>query len=96
MKAADFHKLCLLCHIPCSEEEKQSFLETLDTVLSYAGQLQEVETEGVSPCFTVLSTLTNELRDDNPDHPLSRDLFLGNVPSKVGGMVRVPSVLKQG
>jgi aspartyl-tRNA(Asn)/glutamyl-tRNA(Gln) amidotransferase subunit C len=95
MEESDFNKLSRLCRISCTEEEKKNFLKSIEDILSYVDQLQEVDTEGVPPCLTVLETLTNKLREDTPEEPLSRDLFLVNAPSQVGGMVRVPPVLKQ-
>jgi len=95
MEESDFNKLSRLCRISCTEEEKKNFLKSIEDILAYVDQLQEVDTEGVPPCLTVLETLTNKLREDTPEEPLSRDLFLVNAPSQVGGMVRVPPVLKQ-
>ena len=95
MKEDDFNKLSHLCRIFCTEEEKKAFLKSLDNVLIYIEQLQEVDTEGVEACYTVLETLPNVMREDLPEAPLSRDLFLANAPAQVGGMVKVPPVLKQ-
>jgi len=96
MNADDFSRLTKLCRISLSEEEKEKFLKSLSQILEYISQLQDVPTEGVAPCDTVLATLTNVLREDIPGELLPRDLFLANAPSHVGGMIRVPSVLKQG
>jgi aspartyl-tRNA(Asn)/glutamyl-tRNA(Gln) amidotransferase subunit C len=95
MEEDDFNKLSRLCRISCTEEEKQAFSKSIEDVLAYVEQLQEVETEGVPPCLTVLETLTNRMREDIPEEPLSRDLFLANSPAHVGGMVKVPPVFKQ-
>jgi len=95
MEESDFNKLSRLCRISCSEEEKKKFSKSIEDILSYVRQLQEIDTEGVPPCLTVLETLTNQLREDIPEEPLSRDLFLANAPSQVGGMIRVPPVFKQ-
>jgi len=96
MEEADFNKLSKLCRISCTEEEKKSFLKSLDSILSYIEQLQEVDTTGVEPCFTVLETLSNVLREDIPAEPLSREAFLADAPAHIGGMIRVPPVFKQG
>lgn len=95
MEESDFNKLSRLCRISCTEEEKRKFSRSIEDILTYVEQLQEVDTEGVPPCLTVLETLTAQLREDVPEEPLSRDLFLANAPSHVGGMVRVPPVFKQ-
>lgn len=95
MKEDDLNKLSRLCRISVTEEEKKDFLKSLDNVISYIAQLDDVDTEGVEPCFTVHEALKTVMRDDVPEAPLSRDLFLANAPSHVGGMIRVPPVFKQ-
>jgi aspartyl-tRNA(Asn)/glutamyl-tRNA(Gln) amidotransferase subunit C len=95
MEESEFNKLSRLCRISCTEEEKKNLSKSIEDILSYVEQLQEIDTEGVPPCLTVLETLTNEMREDMTEEPLSRDLFLANAPSHVGGMVRVPPVFKQ-
>ena len=75
--------------------EKKKLLKSIEDVLEYVDQMEEVKTDGVSPCFTVNETLKNVMREDIPEAPLSRDLFLADAPSHVGGMIRVPPVLKQ-
>ncbi|MBI3236171.1 MAG: aspartyl/glutamyl-tRNA amidotransferase subunit C [Chlamydiales bacterium] len=42
----------------------------------------------------VLKGLRNVMRKDEVGTPLSREEFLANAPSHVGGMVRVPPVIK--
>lgn len=95
MNEEEFTKLSKLCRIACTEDEKKQFLTTLSSVLAYMEQLKEIETEGIPPCNTVLETVSNIMREDEVGDLLSRDLFLANAPSHVGGMIRVPPVLKQ-
>lgn len=95
MDEKELSKLAKLCRISCTEEEKRHLMETIGSVLKYIEQLQEIDTEGVPPCHTVLETLSNVLREDSPGEILPRDLFLANAPANVGGMIRVPPVIKQ-
>jgi aspartyl-tRNA(Asn)/glutamyl-tRNA(Gln) amidotransferase subunit C len=95
MEEDDFNKLCRLCRISTTEDEKKKLLKSIQDVLKYVKQLDEVDTEGVAPCFTVQETLKSVMRDDTPEAPMPRDLFLADSPSHVGGMIRVPPVLKQ-
>lgn len=83
-----------LCRIECTAEEKKALHKQLSNVLQYIEQLNEVKTEGVEPCLRVLETLTNVMRDDAVGETLPRDVFLANAPAHVGGMVRVPPVIK--
>jgi aspartyl-tRNA(Asn)/glutamyl-tRNA(Gln) amidotransferase subunit C len=95
MKEEDFNKLSCLCRIFCSTKEKQDFLKALEKILTYIKQLQEIDTSDTPPCYTVLEELSNVLRQDNPEQPMPRDLFLSNASDHISGMIRVPSVLKQ-
>jgi aspartyl-tRNA(Asn)/glutamyl-tRNA(Gln) amidotransferase subunit C len=84
-----------LCRIECNEEELEVLLHDLKKVLSYVEQLQEVDTKDVPPCNQVLEDFANVMREDIEGETLSRELFLSNAPAHVGGMIRVPTVIKQ-
>ena len=90
----ELEKLTKLCRIECTEEEKKALHHHLANVLKYVEQLNEVDTAGAEPCNRVLETLSNVMRDDVVGEALSRDLFLANAPAHVGGMIRVPPVIK--
>jgi aspartyl-tRNA(Asn)/glutamyl-tRNA(Gln) amidotransferase subunit C len=87
-------KLTKLCRIECTEEEKKTLQLQIARFLKYIQQLDEVDTTGVLPCYRVLETQANVMREDLIEDSLSRDLFLSNAPSHVGGMIRVPPVIK--
>lgn len=91
----DLTKLTKLCRIECTETEKKVLFERLKKILGYIEQLSTVDTSGVPECDHVLETLSNVMREDKVGELLSRDLFLENAPSHVGGMIRVPPVLKE-
>lgn len=91
----EFEHLKKLCRIECTPEEESEILHSLQRVLTYVEQLKEVDTEGVASCNYVLrSMLRNKMREDEVKDLLSRDQFLDNVPDHIGGMVRVPPVMK--
>jgi aspartyl-tRNA(Asn)/glutamyl-tRNA(Gln) amidotransferase subunit C len=83
-----------LCRIECTEEEKKKLLGNLRRVLSYIGLLEEVDTGGVKPCNHLVETIANVLREDAIGELLPRETFLANSPSHVGGMIKVPPVMK--
>lgn len=89
------HNLIGLCRINCSAEEQESLLLDLKKILDYFEQLQEIDTQHVPPCYHVLEGVCNVMREDVVGETLSRDLFLANAPSQIGGMIRVPPVIKQ-
>lgn len=90
----EVERLAKLCRIACTEEEKKALHLHIAGVLKYMGQLKEVDTEGVEPCCRVQETQTNEMRCDEVGELLPREQFLENAPAHVGGMVRVPPVIK--
>lgn len=94
MNHSQIDHLAKLCRIECSEEEKQQLAKNLSQILAYIEQLDELDTENVPPCSRVLETIKNVLRDDVVGETISREEFLQNSGSHVGGMVRVPPIIK--
>lgn len=86
--------LSRLCRIDCTEEEQESLLIDLKKILAYIEQLQEIDTDNVPVCNHVLEEIGNVMRDDVVRGVLDREAFLANAPSHIGGMIRVPPVLK--
>lgn len=84
-----------LSRIDLTHEEEQKLVENLKKILDHAEKLQEVDTEGVVSCNYVLQDLQSSvLRTDETGPTLSREEFLSIAPDHVGGMVRVPPVIK--
>lgn len=86
-------KLTQLSRIDCTPEEQAGLLQSLETILSYVDQLQEVDTEAVKPCNHVLAAINNVMRDDVIGETLPREIFLNNSPAHSGGRIRVPPVI---
>lgn len=88
-------RLKQLCRIDCSPEEDLDILASLQKILGYVEQLKEVDTNGVAPCSYVLrSMLTNQMREDQIQESHLREQFIHNAPDQIGGMIRVPPVMK--
>ena len=78
-----------------SKEEEADILHSLGRILEHVAKLGEIDTKGVPPCSYVLSEmLKNQVREDIAQDPMSRDVFLANAPDQIGGMIRIPPVLK--
>ena len=89
------HYLARLCRIACTEEQEEALLNDMQKILGYVELLNEIDTEGVDPCNNVSECHTQTpLRRDAVGSTLSRDEFLKNAPQHIGGMIRVPAVLK--
>ncbi len=83
-----------LARIALSPEEEKKLLSNLKNILSHVAQLSEVNTEGVEPCRYVTEEVSAPLRNDESKRLIERDVFLKNAPDHVGGMIRVPKVIK--
>jgi len=86
--------LTKLSRIDCSDEEQEAILKDLKKILNYFEQLQEIDTENVAVCNQVLEEVKNVMREDVVGATLPRDVFLANAPSQIGGMIKVPLVIK--
>jgi aspartyl-tRNA(Asn)/glutamyl-tRNA(Gln) amidotransferase subunit C len=86
--------LTKLCRIDCTEEEQLTLLEDLKKILDYIDQLDEIDTENVTPSYHVLDSVVNVMREDNPGETMSREVFLNGAPSHAGGLIKVPPVIK--
>lgn len=87
-------RLATLCRINCTDEELQVLLKNLQSILGYIDQLKEVDTEDAPICNHVSECVQPFMREDEATESLDREIFLKNSPSHVGGMVRVPKVIK--
>ena len=89
--------LAKLCRIHCTEEELDILSRNLSSILGYIDQMQEVNTENVPVCTHVVDIGKDQgggMRQDKLGDTLDREQFLRNSPSHVGGMIRVPTVIK--
>lgn len=87
-------QLGVLCKIKLSDEEKKSLGQSLKKVLDYMALLDEVDTEGVPPCTTILETTINVMDEDIQRSPFDLNIFFQNVPEHVGRTVKVPPVIE--
>ena len=84
-----------LSRIRSLPEEEEELLARLSRVLAYIDQLNEVDTEKTVPCSYVLRDMLKHLmRSDEVQDLLPHATFLQNAPDQVGGMVRIPPVMK--
>lgn len=86
--------LIKLSRIECTEAEQDALLSDLEKILGLFEQLEEIDTEAVSPCNQVIEGIANVMREDVVGSMMPREVFLSNAPSQIGGMIRVPPVIK--
>ncbi len=86
--------LITLSRIDCTEEEQENLLKDLEKILGYVELLKEIDTTHVAPCNHVLEGINNVMREDTVGETMPRETFLANAPAQIGGMIRVPPVIK--
>jgi aspartyl-tRNA(Asn)/glutamyl-tRNA(Gln) amidotransferase subunit C len=86
--------LTRLSRIKCTEKEQAELLSNLNQMLDYFELLNEIDTHDVPVCNHVLEQVCNVMREDLVGETMPRELFLANAPSQIGGMIRVPPVIK--
>lgn len=84
-----------LSRIDCTDEEQAHLLDHLKRMIAYIETLEELDTQNVEPCYQIVDDEEGFLRKDIIGETLKRELFLANAPSQIGGMIRVPTIIKQ-
>jgi aspartyl-tRNA(Asn)/glutamyl-tRNA(Gln) amidotransferase subunit C len=90
---ATLHKIAHLSRLEITPAEEPALIESLERVLSWMEQLEEIDTTGVEP-LTHISTEINVMREDTIGQHLSREKGLLNAPSKDDTYFRVPKVIE--
>lgn len=87
--------LAKLSRIAVTQEDKKVLTQDLKRILDFIEQLEQVDTEGIQTCDFVLKNHRQLLRDDKVEDILPRDEFLKNAPDHMGGMIKVPPIIKK-
>jgi len=90
---ADVERIAALAHLELTPEEKQIFTKQLADILSYAEQLQAIDTTGVAATAHVNAHEAE--RDDQLRPCLAVEDALRNAPDSApeAGLFRVPRVI---
>lgn len=81
-----------LARLAITEEETEKFTKQLDAIITFAEQLNELDTENIEPTSHVLD-MKNVLREDIPQKGLPQQEVLKNAPEHQDGQIKVPSIL---
>jgi aspartyl-tRNA(Asn)/glutamyl-tRNA(Gln) amidotransferase subunit C len=94
LTVADVERIAALAHLELTEAEKQLYTRQLADILSYAQQVQQIDTSGVPATAHVLALADTE-RDDAPGACLSPEEAVANAPDPAidAGLFRVPRVI---
>jgi aspartyl-tRNA(Asn)/glutamyl-tRNA(Gln) amidotransferase subunit C len=82
-----------LARLKLSDEETDLFVDQLSAILAYAEQLNDLDTDAISPTAQVLA-LRNVLRDDEIGPCLTPDEALANAPRRRNDYFQVRAILE--
>ncbi len=93
LSIADVERIAALAHLELTDDEKDLFMKQLADILSYAQQLQAVDTGGVAATAHVNAASCE--RDDEPRPSLPVSDAVANAPDAAPeqGLFRVPRVI---
>jgi len=82
-----------LARLAITDQEAEKFQKQLDAIVTFAEQLNELDTTGVKPTTHVLD-MKNIMREDVPEKGLPVEKVLKNAPDHKDNQIRVPAVLE--
>lgn len=90
----EVNRIAALANLALTDRERDLFARQLADILAYAGELLQVDTQGVPPTSHALAEETM-LRDDVPVPCLPRAEALANAPdaAREAGLFKVPRVI---
>ena len=90
----DVERVARLARLELTAAEKDLFATQLADILTYARQLERVDTTGVEPTAHAVATVAS-LREDVVVDSLTRDVALSAAPdaSQAAGLFKVPRVI---
>jgi aspartyl-tRNA(Asn)/glutamyl-tRNA(Gln) amidotransferase subunit C len=93
LTVADVERIAALAQLELTDEEKQLFTKQLGDILSYAQQLEAVDTSGVPGTAHVLGERVERDDTERPSLPIEEVVANAPDPAPSGGLFRVPRVI---
>lgn len=94
MKENILDYLSRLTMLNIAEDKSAALNKEIKAIVEYISILKEVDTEGVAPTYHVNRNKKIALRPDIEEPNLLQEDYLINAPSKIGTMVKIPTVIK--
>lgn len=93
----DVEYVAELAHLELSEAEIQTYLEQLNSILTYMDRLNQCDISRVAPMAQVLYEAPENLtlREDVPRRGFDQATSLANAPESGSGQFKVPKVIER-
>jgi len=89
----DIEKVARLARLELSEEEKRTFGNQLEQILTHMEQLNRLDTTEVEPTSHAIP-IHNAFREDETKPSFPREEVLGSGPEEEDGHFRVPRIIE--
>jgi aspartyl-tRNA(Asn)/glutamyl-tRNA(Gln) amidotransferase subunit C len=89
----DIEKVARLARLELSEEEKVTFGNQLEQILTYMEQLNRLDTTGVEPTSHAIP-VHNVFREDEVNASLAQEEVLAIAPDEEDGHFKVPRIIE--
>ncbi len=89
----DIEKVARLARLELSEEEKDTFGNQIEQILTYMEQLNRLDTTGVEPTSHAIP-IYNVFRDDEVKPSFPHEEVLAIAPDEEDGHFRVPRIIE--
>ena len=89
----DIEKVARLARLELSEEERKTFGNQLEQILTYMEQLNQLDTIGVEPTSHAIP-LHNVFREDETRASFSQEEILSISPDQEDGHFKVPRIIE--
>ncbi len=88
----DVARLATLSSLQLADNEVDALVNELDGIVGYITQLDELDTEGISPTYQVTG-LENVWRADEVQQGVVREKLIELAPESMDDQIKVPKVL---
>jgi len=89
----DIEKVARLARLELSEEEKGTFGNQMEQILTYMEQLNRLDTTGVEPTSHAIP-IYNVFREDEVKSSLPQEEVLAIAPDEENGHFKVPRIIE--
>ena len=89
----DIEKVARLARLELSEDEKETFGNQMEQILTYMEQLNRLDTTGVEPTSHAIP-IYNVFRDDEVKPSVPHEEVLAIAPDEEDGHFRVPRIIE--
>ena len=88
----DVRKVAKLARLEIADDQLEIYTSQLEKILAYVAQLEEVETDDVSPTTRAVEVV-NVVREDSVKASNMLEELLDQAPQREGNFFRVPKIL---